>query len=221
MFNLDSKIVQSIVLVDTHQLFKDGIKAHLEDRHDLKIIGDTCLVDKAIEMIDTLQPDIAVVDLFLGEESGIDILKHYTENICNTRIIALSTFNDPSYLDQCLEYEIHAFILKSDSAKELLTAFEKVAAGEFYLSHKITGKIVDRLVRRKSSETAPSDMKITKREIEVLNQIKIGLSTTQIAGRLHISRRTVETHRTNLFKKLIVKNSIELINKAKHLSIID
>ena len=100
-------------------------------------------------------------------------------------------------------------------------ALEKVAAGEFYLSHKITDKIVDRLVRRRSTPADPGDFKITKREIEILNQIKIGLSTTQIAGKLHISHRTVETHRTNLFKKLIVKNSIELINKAKHLSIID
>ena len=96
-----------------------------------------------------------------------------------------------------------------------------MAAGEFYLSHKMSRHVVNLFVKRKPSQADQVDIKITKREIEILNQIKTGLSTSQIAGKLHISRRTVETHRTNLFRKLVVKNSIELINKARELSIID
>lgn len=197
------------------------MKYHLSTRNDFNIIGEASTLGEAMNIIDLLQPDIAVVDLFLNEESGIDLLKHYKIHPTRTKIIALSSHNDQVYLDRCLEYDAQAFVLKSDSGQEFLKAIDEVVSGEFYLSQTMSNRMVNHLLITKAAPTHASEIKITRREIEILNQINKGCSTSQIAVKLQISHRTVETHRTNLFKKLLVKNSIELINKAKHLAIIE
>ena len=213
--------MQSVILVDDHEIFRDGIKSYLNAKSNFNVLGEAAEVEKAIQLIDVMKPDIAVLDLSLNNESGIEILKHYSKHPTQTKMVVLSMHDDAAYFNRCLEYNAQAYVLKSESGQELLKAIEKVAAGEFYLSHRMSRHVVNRFVKRKPSQPDLVDVKITKREIEILNQINSGLSTTQIAEKLHISRRTVETHRTNLFRKLVVKNSIELINKARELSIID
>ena len=213
--------MQSVILVDDHEIFRDGIKSYLNAKSNFNVLGEAAEVEKAIQLIDVMKPDIAVLDLSLNNESGIEILKYYSKHPTKTKMVVLSMHDDAAYFNRCLEYNAQAYVLKSESGQELLKAIEKVAAGEFYLSHRMSRHVVNRFVKRTPSQPDLVDVKITKREIEILNQINSGLSTTQIAEKLHISRRTVETHRTNLFRKLVVKNSIELINKARELSIID
>lgn len=210
-----------IVLIDSQEIFRDGVKHHLNSRKDLQITGEASDTSSAVQIIDNLHPDIVIIDLAMENSAGFKVLEYCSEKTPKLKVIGLSPFFDTLYVDRCVQNDAKAFILKSDSGNELMQAIEQAMAGDFYLSQTVSNKLLNRFLKKKISITEPDETNITRREVDILNQLKVGLCTSQIASKLGISHRTVETHRSNMFRKLAVKNSIELINKSKRLAIID
>jgi DNA-binding NarL/FixJ family response regulator len=211
--------MKKIVLIDDHEIFREGIKLFLAQQSDLEVCGEASNLAAAIQLIEKSKPDLALLDISLGDESGIDLLKHFTRHKTETRILVLSMHDDPTYLKRCLELNAKGFVLKSEGGKELLSALEHVMAGEVYISSSLSRQLARAYAQSYNQENQP--YKVTSREVEIIRLISKGHTSHQIADILHISYRTVESHRSNLFKKLKVNNSIELLNKAQQLAILD
>ncbi len=211
----------SILLIDDHQIYRDGIKSFLETKGDIEVIGESWDVSSGLKLIVKEKPDVLVLDLSLGDESGINLLLELQKKKISQKTVVLTMHDGSSYLNRCLELGTLGYILKNESAQELCNAIYEVAKGKAYLSKEATRLLHSYFSRKRVSDVNLNDVKVTLREKEVLQLIDKGFNGSQISETLFISTRTVETHKRNLFKKLNVANSIELLNKARALSLFD
>lgn len=214
----------SIVLVDDHAIVRDGIKYLLEENENLEIIGEGSNGYEAIELVEKLNPDLLIIDVRMPEMNGIEAVKKINSKPTNTKSIVLSMHDSEEYILESIEAKAMGYLLKDASKEEILKAIQTVYQGEKYFSGDISNIIVNNLLKKKSvttsEETTPTnDFNLTKKEIEILNLVLQGKTNKEISEELNKSKRTVETHRFNLMKKLNVKNLIELSSKAKEFNL--
>lgn len=210
----------SIVLVDDHAIVRDGIKYLLEENENLEIIGEGSNGIEAIELVKNLEPDILIIDVRMPEMNGIEAVKIINSKPVKTKSIVLSMHDSEEYILESIEAKAMGYLLKDASKDEILKAIQTVYQGEKYFSGDISNIIVNNLLKKKSSTTSEeitpkNDFNLTKKEIEILNLVLLGKTNKEISEELNKSKRTVETHRFNLMKKMNVKNLIELSSKAK------
>ncbi|SNR62282.1 two component transcriptional regulator, LuxR family [Lutibacter agarilyticus] len=218
----------SIVLVDDHAIVRDGIKYLLEEDDKLTIIGEGSNGLEAIELVKNLQPDLLIIDVRMPEMSGIEALKIINSQPTTTKSIVLSMHDSEEYILESIDAKAMGYLLKDASKAEVLKAIYTVYQGEKFFSGDISNIIVNNLLKKSSSQiTTPSDTSIpseenskntynlTKKEIEILQLVLLGKTNKEISEELNKSKRTIETHRFNLMKKMDVKNLIELSSKAK------
>lgn len=218
----------SIVLVDDHAIVRDGIKYLLEEDDKLTIIGEGSNGLEAIELVKNLQPDLLIIDVRMPEMSGIEALKIINSQPTTTKSIVLSMHDSEEYILESIDAKAMGYLLKDASKAEVLKAIHTVYQGEKYFSGDISNIIVNNLLKKSSTQiTTPSETSIpsegnstntynlTKKEIEILQLVLLGKTNKEISEELNKSKRTIETHRFNLMKKMDVKNLIELSSKAK------
>lgn len=210
----------SIVLVDDHAIVRDGIKYLLEENENLEIIGEGSNGIEAIELVKNLEPDILIIDVRMPEMNGIEAVKIINSKPVKTKSIVLSMHDSEEYILESIEAKAMGYLLKDASKDEILKAIQTVYQGEKYFSGDISNIIVNNLLKKKSTTTSEeitpkNDFNLTKKEIEILNLVLLGKTNKEISEELNKSKRTVETHRFNLMKKMNVKNLIELSSKAK------
>ncbi len=218
----------SIVLVDDHAIVRDGIKYLLEEDDRLTIIGEGSNGLEAIELVKNLQPDLLIIDVRMPEMSGIEALKIINSQPTTTKSIVLSMHDSEEYILESIDAKAMGYLLKDASKAEVLKAIHTVYQGEKYFSGDISNIIVNNLLKKSSTQiTTPSTTSIsseensintynlTKKEIEILQLVLLGKTNKEISEELNKSKRTIETHRFNLMKKMDVKNLIELSSKAK------
>jgi len=219
----------SIVLVDDHTIVRDGIKYLLEEDENLTIIGEGSNGLEAIQLVKNLQPDILINDVRMPEMNGIEALKLINNTPTNTKSIVLSMHDSEEYILESIEANAMGYLLKDASKAEVLKAIHTVYKGEKYFSGDISNIIVNNLLKKSSSvdstkaiqtqisseETLNNTYNLTKKEIEILQLVLLGKTNKEISEELNKSKRTIETHRFNLMKKMAVKNLIELSSKAK------
>ncbi|MCZ8354355.1 MAG: response regulator transcription factor [Cyclobacteriaceae bacterium] len=212
----------TLLLIDDHEIFRDGIKSYLANQHIFEIMYEAGDLPSAKKIIEHHQPNIIILDLSLGNKSGIDILKFVKENNFVSKCLVLSMHDDNAYINQCLSLNAAGYILKNESGTELLKAIQFILKGETYISHGVSKNLLKNYHPKNNlKQPGFESSKLTTREEEIILLIEKGLTTQQIASKLFISTKTVETHRSNLFKKLEVTNAIELLNKARALGILD
>lgn len=218
----------SIVLVDDHAIVRDGIKYLLEEDEKLTIIGEGSNGLEAIELVKNLQPDLLIIDVRMPEMNGIEALKIINSQPTTTKSIVLSMHDSEEYILESIDAKAMGYLLKDASKAEVLKAIHTVYQGEKYFSGDISNIIVNNLLKKSSPQIAtPSTTSIsseenskntynlTKKEIEILQLVLLGKTNKEISEELNKSKRTIETHRFNLMKKMDVKNLIELSSKAK------
>lgn len=221
----------SIVLVDDHAIVRDGIKYLLEDEEDLAVIGEGSNGLEAIELVEELQPDLLIIDVRMPEMNGIDAVKIINQKPTKTKAIVLSMHDSEEYILQSIDAKAMGYLLKDASKAEILKAIYTVYNGEKYFSGDISNIIVNNLLKKsyspitdsintKGSDDPKDTHNLTKKEIEILHLILLGRTNKEISEELNKSKRTIETHRFNLMKKLNVKNLIELSTKAKEFGLI-
>lgn len=210
-----------IVLVDDHALIRSGVRNLLAQSRDIAVIGEADNGRKAIDLYQDLKPDLMVLDISLPDINGMEVSQRILEQNPNANILILSTYDDEDYVSRCIEHGVKGYVVKSESSQELESAVRTMLQGKTYFGRKAQELILNkykRAVTRKKERI--ENIKLTPREIEIIALIDEGLTSNEMADRLFISPRTVETHRANLMKKFGVKNAIELVKKARAMNVI-
>jgi DNA-binding NarL/FixJ family response regulator len=221
----------SIVLVDDHAIVRDGIKYLLEDEENLVVIGEGSNGLEAIKLVEEKQPDLLIIDVRMPEMNGIEAVKIINQKPTKTKAIVLSMHDSEEYILESIDAKAMGYLLKDASKAEILKAIYTVYNGEKYFSGDISNIIVNNLLKKsnnpindsinaKESDEDKDTHNLTKKEIEILHLILLGRTNKEISEELNKSKRTIETHRFNLMKKLNVKNLIELSTKAKEFGLI-
>jgi two-component system, NarL family, response regulator NreC len=202
-----------VLLVDDHQIVREGLRALLDGEPDIEVVGEAQDGRTALQIARGLRPDVVVMDIAMKDLNGIDATRSLVAAIPGVRVIGLSMHSDRSFVARMLQAGAAGYLIKDSAFDELARAVRAVATGGTYLSPAIAAVIADGYVRgipRGEPDSAPQ---LSLREREVLQLIAEGNATRVIAELLHVSAKTIETHRLNIMRKLKV-NSVAALTKT-------
>lgn len=214
--------VIKIILADDHLLVRNGIKSLLLEDATLDVIGEASNGKEALELAKETQPDLLIIDVRMPVMDGIEAAGYLKDYAPNTKSIVLSMHDSEEYILKSIKAGASGYLLKDTGKEEFLKAIKTVFNGGKYFSGDISNVIVSNYLQTTSTtnpivKTPKNTLGLTKKEIEILSLILSGMTNTEISDKLGKSKRTIETHRFNLMKKMNVKNLIELSSKAKEL----
>ena len=204
-----------ILLVDDHEITRQGLRLLIEEQSDMKVIAEAKEGRTAVELASELSPDVIIMDVSMPDLNGIEATRQITSKSSDIKIIALSMHSDSLYVSSMLKSGASGYLLKDCAFEELVIAIKAVVAGKTYLSPAISSVVIDGYLGKMKKGDDSSDLDvISVREREVLQLIAEGVSTKQIALKLHISAKTVETHRRQIMNKLDIYTIAELTKYA-------
>ena len=204
----------TIMLADDHRLLREGLRALIEKEPDMRVVGEADNGRDAIELCRELSPDVVVMDIGMPDLNGIDATGQLLAENPYVRVLALSMHSDRQFAAGMLRAGASGYLLKDDAFEELAKAIRSVARGEVYLSAGITGVVVGDYVDRLEQPDGSAFTTLTPREREVLQLLAEGRTTKQAATSLHVSVKTIETHRQKIMEKLNIKTVAELTKYA-------
>jgi DNA-binding NarL/FixJ family response regulator len=193
---------------------RQGLSSLLTDQPDVEVVGDTGDGRTAIDMVRTHSPDVVVMDVGMPELNGIDATRRIRVEYPRTRVIALSTHTDGRYVQHMLEAGACGYVLKIAAYDELLRAVRAASVGRTYLSSQIAGGVVETALQGRTGVDGTAGVKLGTREREVLQLVAEGKTSAEAAKAMHISVKTVETHRRNIVAKLGLHGTAELTKYA-------
>jgi DNA-binding NarL/FixJ family response regulator len=206
----------NILIADDHTMFVDGIESILKVESDMLVVGRSYDGPTVIEFVKNNKVDIILLDVNLPGMNGIEVCKEITASFPAIKVLAISMFNEESFVSEILNNGAKGYILKNTGREELLKAIRTVSGGESYFSKDVTETIMKGLMnhRKASNKSSAFFPKLSRREKEVLKLIAQEFTTQEIADSLFISLKTVESHRSSLLSKLNARNSVGLIRIA-------
>jgi DNA-binding NarL/FixJ family response regulator len=210
----------TIILADDHRIVRQGLRALLETEPDFQLVGETGDGLEAIQLAERLQPDVAVLDLMMPGINGLEATRQISDNCPQTHVIILSMHANEAYVLESLRNGAAGYVLKDSSADDLVRAVREVVAGRRYLSPPLSERAIEVYVQKAQEAALDPYEKLTNREREVLHLAAEGHSSAEVAKRLSISPRTVETHRANMMRKLDLHSQTDLIRYALRRGII-
>ena len=204
------------MVVDDHQIIRDGIKSLLLDVGDINIVAESDSGKEAILVLEKTSSEIDVVlmDISMPEMDGFTATKIITGLFPNIKVIALSIHNDESHISQMIESGVSGYLLKTVGVSELEDAIRKVVTGETYFTSEVANTMMSQFVKKKSTKLPIKGQRLSARELEVLKLISDGFTNPEIAEKLYLSTRTIDSHRRNLLQKLDKKNTAGLVRYA-------
>jgi len=205
-------MITKLAITDDHEMIRNGIDSLLKNYPDILITAKYGTAEDTLNGLKISQPDVLLLDINLPDINGIDLCKLVLKSYPHLKIIALSNFEETSFVKRILKNGAMGYLLKNTDAKELVNAINCVVNGEQYLQKDIQKKLLSRSLGQQKKETL--SIRLTKREKEVLQCMYEELTTQQTAEKLFISPKTVETHRMNLMSKFGAKNSVGIIKFA-------
>ncbi|MEL0612483.1 response regulator transcription factor [Marinomonas arenicola] len=198
-----------VLLVDDHMLVLDGLQARLEMEANIEVIGTASNGLEALEKAQQLQPDLVLMDVSMPILNGLEATKRFRSEQANIKILMLSMHNDKEYILSLIQSGANGYVLKDVSSEELVQAINMVYQGGTYFSSKASDVLFGQ-----AAKTALEEEALSPRESAVLVEVASGFSNKEIAVRLNISVRTVETHRQNIKRKLDIHSSAGLVKYA-------
>jgi len=205
-----------LLIVDDHPLARFGIRNQLKDVEDFAVVGEAEDGDAALQKVKELHPDVLILDLFIPIMSGFEVTKTVRNTYPQTHVLILTAYEQEEYIQQALEFGAEGYLLKSAEKEELIAAIRSVVQGDKAFSRRVKEIIVKGFLNNrdhaKTSES-PSSL-LTARELEILELVSQGLTNQQIAQKLFISSRTIDTHRTNIMHKIGVHDVAHLVRYA-------
>jgi len=210
-----------VLLADDHPLVRSGLISLLEPFGEFQVVGEAGTGREAVALTKKLKPDVVVIDLSMPDMGGIEATKHICEEVPQSRVLVLTMHENEEYVYQILRSGAGGYVLKNSGRDELAGAIRAVARGEKFFSPKVSEIMVQAYLRKADSREDTTkglkDTPLTPRETEVLACIGQGLTNLEIAEKLFISPRTVETHKTNIMQKLALEDTSKLIRYAVEL----
>lgn len=208
-----------ILLVDDHQLVLDGFKMIISKEENFKVVGVAKDGIEAFELTSELDANLVMMDINLPSINGIEATKKIKAKYPLVKVLILSMNESQEYVIKADQAGADGYLLKSIEKEELVEAINTVLNGGKYYCKALSPELID-LVVNKNYKSDSNDSHLTAREIDIIKELALGSSSKEIAEKLFISDRTVNTHKTNIYKKMDVKNSVELLVKAKQRMII-
>jgi DNA-binding NarL/FixJ family response regulator len=195
-----------VLLVDDHEIVRDGLKSMLAKQLDIEVVGESDNGRDALEAVGVLKPDVVVMDIAMPDLNGVDATRRIVTEHPGVRVVALSMHSETRYISEMLTAGASGYLLKDCAFDELAKAIRAVADGRTFMSRGAADVVLDDYVRRAvvspNEASTPAGRPLSPREREVLQLIGRGLSTKEIASRLVLSGKTVETHRRQIMEKL-------------------
>jgi two-component system, NarL family, response regulator NreC len=196
-------MVAKVLLAEDLNILRSGVRALLERSGQVQIVGEAANGREALKLAQKLQPDVVLMDVAMPELNGIEAARQIRKALPQTRVMMLSMHADRQYIFESLRAGASGYVLKDAGIEEVLTAIKTVITGGTYLSSSLADVVLDDYMRRARGQDAKSEMdKLSAREREVLQLLAEGDSSAEIARRLHISARTVDSHRQHIMEKL-------------------
>ena len=202
------------MLVDDHPIVRQGMAELIDAEKDLGVCGTAESMNAALEQTAALKPDLVVVDISLKGSNGIELLKNIKVRYPKMKVLMLSMHDEGLYAIRALRAGASGYIMKQEATEKVIEAARKVLNGEIYLSDKMEKKMMQQLVGGRAMRTGSPLEDLSDRELEVFNLIGQGKGTRQIAEELHLSIKTVESHRAHIKEKLGLKSATELVQHA-------
>ena len=204
----------SIVLADDHSVVRQGLRALLEAETDFRLIGEAGDGLEAVQLAERLCPNVLVLDLMMPGLNGLEVARRVSQRTPQTRIVILSMYASEAYVLEAMKNGAAGYVLKDSTAADLVKAIREVAAGRRYLSSPLSERAIEVYIESAKATTFDLYDTLTTREREVFQMVVEGRTNAEIAARLIISPRTVETHRANLTRKLGLRTQTELVRYA-------
>ena len=199
----------SIIVVDDHQMMRQGLCALIKEQPDFQVVGDAGDGEEALRLVERFHPDVIVLDMAMPGLNGVEVTRRVIQDSPTCAIVILSMYAAEGYVREAIEAGAKAYVLKKDSAEELVSAIREAIAGRHYISPSLTKKAINSYVGM-SSHQSESYRNLTARERQVLQMVAGGSTSVEIATKLFISQRTVEFHRANIMRKLGLNTQHEL-----------
>ena len=205
----------NVIIIDDHPLFSRGLSQLIETQKDYKVIGMAKNRNEALSLLDTTKPDLAIVDLNLGQEDGLELIKDIIVIHPKTKILVLSMHDERFYAERAIKAGAKGYIMKEEAESQVINAIKTVTSGEIYLSENEKNRIKE-LSQGGSDSGELSDLisSLSDRQLQIFTLVGKGLGTVEIAKKLNLSIKTIDTHKENIKGKLHCASSAELRQMA-------
>lgn len=208
-----------VLLVDDHPVVRQGLRVLIDQEPDLIVCGDAGGADEAVAAVNELSPDVVLVDLRLGESSGIDLISRLKQDIPDIRVLVFSMHDESIYAERALRAGARGYVVKESPPEALVEAIRRILDGGVVLSEAATSRILRRTFGEQEREGQFGDEvldRLSQREQQVFTMIGRGIATGEIATELGLSVKTVDSHRANIKRKLGLRDGAELVRRAIH-----
>lgn len=203
-----------ILIADDHSIVREGVCMILDGQEDFEVVGEASTGRQALEESRRLRPDVVVMDISMPDMNGIEATKKIRSELSGTQVMGLTMHEDESYVFELLKAGAAGYVLKRAAAEDLVAAVRAAHQGEAFLYPTVAKMVVQDFLQRATAQDQATLDGLTDREREVLTLIAEGLTNQEIAGRLYISIKTVQTHRAHIMEKLNLHDRTELVRYA-------
>jgi len=212
--NMNPPKQRAVIIVDDHPIVRQGLAQLIDQEPDLHVCGQAEDAHEAMRIIKAESPDLAIVDLSLKETSGMELIKDAKIQYPHLPVLTLSMHDEAVYAERALRAGAKGYIMKQEATEKVITAIRQVLAGKVYISDGMAARMVTKLVAGPTDVgTSPVD-RLSDRELEVFRLIGEGYGTREMAEKLHLSVKTIETYRAHIKEKLALQDANELLRSA-------
>jgi len=203
-----------VLLVDDHPIVRQGLALLIDREADLSVCGEAEGAHTAFHAIETLRPDIVVLDISLNGPDGLEVLKEIRVKTGSLPVLILSMHDESIYAERAMRAGANGYIMKQEATEKVLVAIRRILQGDVYLSDRLTTTMLQQYVRGGAATKSSPLLNLTDRELEVFRLIGEGHGTRQIADELHLSVKTIESYQAHIKEKLALRNARELVQHA-------
>lgn len=216
--------VKRLIIIDDHPLFREGLKSIVSRDERFAVAGEAGSGGEALQLAQAVKPGIILLDISLPDANGLDLIARFKADLPGAHIVVVSMHAKLDLIAAAFKAGAEAYLVKESTAERLLQALDAVSRGQQYLDSSISPKLVQKLLEfstRRAQMTDSAYGTLTQREQQVMRLLAEGCTASAIAGKLFITRKTVENHRANIMSKLGLKNLADLVRYAARLGLID
>jgi DNA-binding NarL/FixJ family response regulator len=203
-----------VLIVDDHVVVRDGLRQLIESDRDLTVCGEAASGEEAVQVATKSKPDLAIVDITLGGTDGIELIKNLKAILPTLRILVLSMHDETHYAERALRAGANGYVMKREARDQIMQAIRVILAGDIYVSERVNSTLLHQYFHGSDGKARSPISRLSDRELEVLTLLGKGLSSKDIGERLHLSPKTVDSHRTHMKEKLGLAGAPELIRFA-------